>query len=305
MAETERPTVRQLEYLVAVARSLNFRQAAKRSNVSQPALSAQIARLEQALGVTLFERDKKRVLLTPVGRELFTRAERLLAGLDDIVEAARAHGAPMAGPLRFGVIPTIAPYLMPKALKVLRERFPDLELFFKEEQTARLLDALNDGKLDVLLLALEAELGDVETCPVVRDPFLFAARSDHPLAKRRTIHEHDLEGERVLLLEDGHCLKEQAWSICQEHGAKDMVDFRATSLSTLAQMVSTGVGVTLLPALAVPTETQLPGLVVRPFLKPVPFRTLGLAFRKTSPRKELFLDLAKAFAKIAATREPS
>jgi LysR family hydrogen peroxide-inducible transcriptional activator len=122
------------------------------------------------------------------------------------------------------------------------------------------------------------------------------------LARRRQIHEHDLQGERVLLLEDGHCLKDQAWSICQARGVRDMVDFRASSLSTLAQMVSTGAGVTLLPALSVQTETQLPGLIVRPFQKPVPFRTLGLAFRKTSPRKQLFQGLAGAFAEIAQSR---
>jgi LysR family hydrogen peroxide-inducible transcriptional activator len=302
MSSSDRPTVRQLEYLVAVARCLNFRQAAKTCHVSQPALSAQIARLEELLGVTLFERDRKRVLLTQVGREIVGRAEQLLSGFDDIIQAARVSGAPTAGQLRLGVIPTIAPYMMPRVLEVLRDRFPKLELFFKEEQTSRLLELLHDGKLDVVLLALEAELGDVETRTVLRDPFVFAAWKDHPLARRRTIHQNDLEGERVLLLEDGHCLKDQAWAICQARGVKDLVDFRATSLSTLAQMVSTGVGVTLLPALAVPTEAQVPGLIVRPFLKPVPYRTLGLAFRKTSPRKELFSELAKTLSKIGAVR---
>jgi LysR family hydrogen peroxide-inducible transcriptional activator len=305
MSSSERPTVRQLEYLVAVARSLNFRQAAKKCRVSQPALSAQIARLEELLGVMLFERDRKHVLLTPVGREIAGRAERLLAGFDDIIQAALVSGAPTAGPLRLGVIPTIAPYMMPKVLEALRQRFPDLELFFKEEQTARLLELLNDGTLDVLLLALEADLGDVETRSVVRDHFVFAAWSEHPLARRRTIHQDDLEGERVLLLEDGHCLKDQVWAICRANGVKSTIDFRATSLSTLAQMVSTGVGVTLLPALAVPIEAQLPGLIVRPFLKPVPYRTLGLAFRKTSPRKELFSELARMLSKIGASRHAS
>jgi LysR family hydrogen peroxide-inducible transcriptional activator len=302
MPGSDRPTVRQLEYLVAVARCLNFRQAARKSHVSQPALSAQIARLEQLLGVVLFERDKKRVLLTPVGQQVVVRAQRMLSELDDIVQAAEAHGAPLAGPLRLGVIPTVAPYVMPQALHLFRERFPKLELFFKEEQTARLLELLRDGKLDLLFLALEAELGDVETITVIRDPFLFASFCDHPLARRRQIHEQDLQGQRVLLLEDGHCLKDQAWAICQARGVREMVDFRASSLSTLAQMVSTGAGVTLLPALAVQTESQLPGLIVRPFQKPVPFRTLGLAFRKTSPRKDLFLSLAQAFAEIAASR---
>lgn len=298
----ERPTIRQLEYLVAVARTLNFREAAKKSGVSQPALSAQIARLEERLGVTLFERDRRRVLLTPVGHEVVVRAQGLLSQLDDLTAAAETHGAPLAGPLRLGVIPTIAPYIMPHAVKLFREHFPKLELFFKEEQTSRLLDLLQDGKLDVLLLALEADLGEVETEAAFQDPFVFAAWSEHPLARQRSIHEQDLTGEKVLLLEDGHCLKDQAWAICRARGAKEMVDFRATSLSTLAQMVSTGVGVTLLPALSLATETQLPGLIVRPFLKPVPFRTVGLAWRKTSPRKELFRSLARAFGSIALER---
>lgn len=302
MAASDRPTVRQLEYFVSVARHLNFRQAARRSGVSQPALSAQIARLEQVLGVTLFERDRQRVLLTAVGHEVMIRAQRMLSELDDLARAAEAHGAPSSGPLRLGVIPTVAPYLMPQALQFFRERFPKLDLYFKEEQTTRLLELLHDGKLDVLLLALEADLGDVETVDVIRDPFLFAGFSDHPLARRRLIHEHDLRDERVLLLEDGHCLKDQAWDICRKRGARDVIDFRATSLSTLAQMVSTGVGVTLLPALSLQIEQQLPGLIVRPFQKPVPFRTLGLAFRRTSPRKELFRNLATGLAEIAATR---
>jgi LysR family hydrogen peroxide-inducible transcriptional activator len=295
----DRPTVRQLEYVVAVARSLNFRQAAKHCRVSQPALSAQIARLERSLGVILFERDKKHVLLTPVGHEVATRARRLLSELDDLVQAAESHGAPLAGSLRLGVIPTIAPYLMPRALEVFRDRFEQLELFFKEEQTARLLDLLHDGKLDLLVLALEAELGDVETEAVMRDPFVFAASSNHPLCRHKSIREHDLEGERVLLLEDGHCLKDQAWAICRARGASGIVDFRASSLSTLAQMVSAGNGVTLLPMLSLPSETRLPGLVVRPFAKPIPYRTIGLAWRRTSPRKQLFHSLARAFREIA------
>lgn len=298
MPAIDRPTVRQLEYLVAVARTLNFREAARRCHVSQPALSAQIARLEQLLHVTLFERDRRHVLLTTVGQEVVERAQRLLADLDDLSAAAETHGAPFAGALRLGVIPTIAPYVMPHALKMFRERFPQLELFFKEERTARLLELLHEGKLDVLLLALEADLGDVESEAVFRDSFVFAACSAHPLARQKSIHQHDLEGEKVLLLEDGHCLKDQAWAICRERGVRAPLDFRASSLSTLAQMVSTGAGVTLLPELSLEAESRLPGLIVRPFLKPVPFRTVGLAWRKTSPRKELFRGLARAFCEL-------
>ena len=304
MASTARPSVRQLEYLVAVARTLNFREAARRCHVSQPALSAQISRLEELLGVTLFERDRRHVLLTPVGREVVDRAQKILAELDDLNAAAESHSAPMAGVLRLGVIPTIAPYVMPRALELIRNQYPGLELLLKEEQTARLLELLGDGKLDVLLLALEADLGDVETAPAFKDPFVFAAWKEHPLAKHKTIKEHDLADQKVLLLEDGHCLKDQAWAICRAQGVTEAVDFRASSLSTLAQMVSTGAGVTLLPGLSMQAEGNLPGIVVRPFARPVPYRTVGLAWRKTSPRKELYRSLAKAFSKLGPSLNP-
>lgn len=290
----DRPSVRQLEYLVAVAKSLNFREAAKQCHVSQPALSAQIARLEEILSVTLFERDRRHVFLTPVGKEVAERAQVLLAELDDLASAALAHSEPLSGVLRMGVIPTVAPYVMPKALPKLVRQFPRLEILLREEQTARAVELLEGGKLDLLLLALEADLGDLETEAVLEDPFLFACEKRHPLARKATIGEGDLEGERVLLLEDGHCLKDQAWAICKTRGVREAADFRATSLGTLAQMVSTGNGVTLLPTLSLRTEGKLPGLVVRPFQSPIPFRTIGLAWRRTSPRKTLFRAVADA-----------
>lgn len=283
-----RCSVRQLECLVAVSKHLNFRAAARDCHISQPALSAQIARLEEILGVTLFERNRRRVLLTPVGDVVVQRAKKLLADLDDLDVVARANADPLAGQLRLGVIPTIAPYLMPRVLPTLRAVCPNLELLLREEQTARSLALLGEGKLDAVLLALEAELGEVSTLPLFRDPFVFAAAAGHPLAQRKSVKTADLQSQRVLLLEDGHCLKDQAWAICQAEGVKSIVDFRATSLGTLAQMVSTGAGITLLPQLSVPTVGTLPGIVVRPFAKPVPYRTIGLAWRPTSPRRALF-----------------
>ncbi|HEX2732348.1 MAG TPA: LysR substrate-binding domain-containing protein [Polyangiaceae bacterium] len=295
----DRPSVRQLEYLVAVAKALNFREAAKQCHISQPALSAQILRLEEILGVKLFERDRRHVLLTPVGKEVADRAVRLLAELDDLASAATAHAEPHTGVLRLGVIPTVAPYVMPRALPKLVREFPKLEILLREEQTARCVELIESGKLDLLLLALEAELGDLETEAVFPDPFLFACERKHPLAKKLHIAEGDLRGERILLLEDGHCLKDQAWEICKARGVREPMDFRATSLGTLAQMVSAGNGVTLLPSLSLKTEGKLAGLAVRPFDEPVPFRTIGLAWRRTSPRKALFRAIAQSLRTLA------
>jgi len=295
-----RCSVRQLECLVAVSKHLNFRAAARDCHISQPALSAQIARLEEILGVTLFERNRRRVLLTPVGEVVMERAKKLLADLDDLDVVARAHADPLAGQLRLGVIPTIAPYLMPRVLPALRAVCPNLELLLREEQTGRSLELLGEGKLDAVLLALEAELGEVSTLPLFRDHFVFAAAAGHPLAQRKSVKTADLQGQRVLLLEDGHCLKDQAWAICQAEGVKSIVDFRATSLGTLAQMVSTGAGITLLPQLSVPTVGTLPGIVVRPFAKPVPYRTIGLVWRPTSPRRELFEAVAGVLRRVGS-----
>jgi LysR family hydrogen peroxide-inducible transcriptional activator len=293
-----RCSVRQLECLVAVSKHLNFRAAARECHISQPGLSAQIARLEEVLGVTLFERNRRRVLLTPVGDAVTERAKKLLADLDDLDVVARAHTNPLAGQLRLGVIPTIAPYLMPRALPAIRAACPNLELLLREEQTARSLELLNEGRLDAVLLALEAELGEVSTLSLFRDPFVFAAAAGHPLTQRKSVKAAELQSQRVLLLEDGHCLKDQAWAICQAQGVKSIVDFRATSLGTLAQMVSTGAGITLLPQLSVPTIGKLPGIVVKPFTKPVPYRTIGLAWRPTSPRRTLFEAVADVLRRL-------
>lgn len=247
----------------------------------------------------MFERNRRRVLLTPVGEAVVERAKRLLADLDDVGAVAQMHAEPLGGQLRLGVIPTIAPFMMPRALPLLRRACPGLELLLREEQTARSLELLDEGKLDAVLLALEADLGDVTSLSLFRDAFVFAAASGHPLASKKAVHPRDLEGQRVLLLEDGHCLKDQAWSICEAQGVRDYVDFRATSLGTLAQMVSSGAGVTLLPQLSVPTVGTLPGMVVKPFVKPVPYRTIGLAWRRTSPRRVLFEAIGVALRELA------
>jgi LysR family hydrogen peroxide-inducible transcriptional activator len=295
----ERPSLRQLECLVAVAEHLSFRRAAEASFITQPALSVQIRELETMLGLRLFERDRRRVLVTPAGAELLPRARAALAELDAFVEAARVLRDPLAGTLRLGVIPTVAPYVLPVAVPVLRRKYPRLWLLLREERTARLVELVQRGELDLALLALEAELGELELRPLYLDPFVLAAPAGHALAARKTVREQDLADEEVLLLEDGHCLRSQALSICQRAGARERSDFRATSLNTLVRMVAGGIGVTLLPSIAVPEEVHARDrLALRP-LERGARRTIGLAWRRTSPRKETFELLARVLVEQA------
>jgi len=278
-------SLRQLEYAVAVAERLNFRSAAEACHVSQPGLSSQLQQLETLLDGQLFERNRRRVLLTPAGAALLPRARALLARAEALVEAARGLARPLAGTLRLGVIPTVAPYLLPRVLPEIRRCHPHLRVLLHEDQTARLVADLASGELDLLLLALEADLGDVETLALFEDQFLLALARGHRLARRRVVREADLTGIEVLLLADGHCLRAQALEVCARAGAGESGDLRATSLVTLVQMVASGVGVTLVPAMAVATETaRADNLITLPFRRPAPSRTIGLAWRRTSPR---------------------
>jgi LysR family hydrogen peroxide-inducible transcriptional activator len=276
-------TLRQLQYVVAVADALSFRKAAERCYVSQPALSAQVAQLEETLGIRLFERDRRRVLLTGAGRDVVDRARRLLVDADDLVEAARRASDPLTGTLRIGVIPTISPYLLPALSRRLRRKFPRLTVVWREEKTEVLARDLRSGTLEAALLALEANLGDVESEVVAKDAFALVAPPAHPLARRRSrVAPGDLVGASVLLLDDGHCFRDQALAVCSLAQAHELA-FRATSLGTLVQMVAGGAGVTLLPELAVPTETRGGRLVVRSFTEPLPHRTIALVWRRRSP----------------------
>lgn len=288
-----RPSLRQLEYALAVAEHLNFREAAKVCHVTQPALSAQVAQLEANLGVQLFERDRRKVIVTPVGAQILERARRILNQVDDLMESARVLQRPLVGTLRLGVIPTIAPYLLPRIIPAIQRSYPELRLWLREDPTELLVRGLNQGRLDLLLLALEAELGEVETLPLLHDEFLVAVSPVHPLAKRKEVRQEELRGEEVLLLDDGHCLRDQALEVCEQAGAYELGDFRASSLHTLAQMTAGGIGITLLPAIAVDTETRVENLLVRPFVRPAPARTIGLAWRRTSSREEEFRALAQ------------
>src|SRR5688572_15929368 len=253
----DRPSVRQLECVVAVADHGSFRAAATVVGVTQPALSAHVAGLESMLGVQIFERDRRRVLVTPAGAAVVARARAALHSIDGVVESARSAGQPLAGPLRLGVIPTVAPYLLPRILPAVRQRFPKLLLVLREDQTARILEELEAGRVDAVILALPVP-GDITAAPLFDEEFLLAVPRGHALASRRRVRDGDLDGEEVLLLEDGHCLRDQALAVCRGTGATEAVQMRATSLPTLVQMVAGGLGVTLLPEMAGPVLAASP-----------------------------------------------
>lgn len=274
-------SLRQLQYALALAEQLSFRRAAEQCRVSQPALSSQLAELESALGVRLFERDKKRVLPTTAGKQLLERVATVLLEADGLLEAARRAGDPLAGTLRLGVIPTISPYLLPALTPRLRSKLPRLTIAWREDKTETLMQLLHSGALDGALVALESELGEVERELIAKDPFVLATPPGHPLSEAgRRVTPSELGGQGVLLLDDGHCFREQALAFCTRANAEEL-ELRATSLATLVQMVAGGAGITLLPSLAVATETRRARLTIRRFSK-APERTVALVFRGSS-----------------------
>ncbi|MEE9394630.1 MAG: hydrogen peroxide-inducible genes activator [Planctomycetota bacterium] len=302
----ELPTIRQLECIVAVADKLNFRLAAEACFITQPALSSQIQRAEQLFGFRLFERDRRKVLPTAAGAVIAEKSRAILADLHELSASTETFHEPLTGTIKLGVIPTVAPYVLPPALKAVHERYPKLRVLIREDQTDRLLKSLEKGDLDLLLLALDVDLGGVETLPIMLDPFVLAVPPDHRLAKRKRVSEKDLIDEQVLLLEEGHCLRDQALALCQTVGAKELDDFRASSLTTLVQMVCGGVGVTLLPETSLHVEARAErGLTLIPFGGTKPSRTLGLAWRPTSIRKPEFELLAAAIGESLGAQRGS
>jgi LysR family hydrogen peroxide-inducible transcriptional activator len=282
------PSPQQLRYLLALAEGRHFGRAAQACAVTQSTLSAGLLALERQLDCHILDRAAGRhVVFTPLGLELVERARTALTALESVTEAAMAARAPMAGPLRLGVIPTIGPFLLPVLMPVLREEFPRLRLYLREDTTASLVDRLASNRLDLLLLATPCDCGGAETVAVARDAFLIALPPDHRLAGEEQIPVSALATERLLLLEDGHCLRDQALAVCGlltgDRGDQD--GFAATSLHTLVQMVAGGLGVTLLPRLAVAAGiTDGTGLVLRPLAGLGAWRTLGLAWRPNAPR---------------------
>ena len=298
----DRPTLRQLEYFVALAERLNFRRAAEACFVSQPSLSAQIAGLEGTLGVQLFERDRRGVRLTAAGEALVPGARETLAACGRLGQLARSFGAPLTGPLRLGAIPTVGPYLLPRVLPAIARDWPELQVYLREDTTARLLEGLEAGRLDLLLLVIDLDLGSVETMALFSDPFVVAVPEGDELAGADEAQPSDLDGRDVLLLEEGHCLRDQALPICTAAGADEMSGFRGTSLGTIAQMVAAGLGVTLLPELAVEREAAAaPGLRTIPFGSDGPSRSIGLAWRASSPREAEFRTLGETLQRAWAS----
>ncbi len=297
----QRPTLRQLEYFVALADLLNFREAAEACFVTQPAMSAQIAQLEALVGVPLFERAKRQVRLTAAGAALLPGAQDILRGTDALGELARSLGAPLHGPLRLGAIPTVGPYLLPKVLPAVHAAHPELALYLREDLTARLVARLEEGELDVLLVDVDVELGGLETESLFSDPFVVAVRCDDELAGRDELTLADLRDRDVLLLEEGHCLRDQTLPLCERAGGGEPLGFRGSSLGTITQMVVGGLGLTLLPELAVERElAAAPGLATVTFGADGPGRTIGLAWRQSSPRADEFRALGATIARAWA-----
>jgi LysR family transcriptional regulator, hydrogen peroxide-inducible genes activator len=286
-------TLRQLEYVVAIARHGSFSAAARASHVSQPALSMQVAQLETALGNQLFERTSKRVNVTPFGIRFVEKATALLANVSELEAVAQSSREPLVGDLRLGVIPTVAPYSIPRIATAIRERHPRCRLLLTEHTTPELVARAENGNLDVILLALEADLHELTTHALFADPFVVACAADHPLAARKKIALEELNAAQLLLLEDGHCLSDQVRQYCGAAGDNVIGDFRAGSLQTLMQMVALGYGVTLLPTMArAAFEAMTPPIVTRPLAAPAK-RTIGLAWRRSHPREREFVLLAK------------
>jgi LysR family hydrogen peroxide-inducible transcriptional activator len=277
--------LKDLRYLVAVADERHFGRAAAKCFVSQPTLSAQLRKLEDSLGVQLIERQPRRVALTEAGEEIARRARGMLETEAAILTAAQTRRDPLAGRLRLALLPTIGPYLLPQVALRIRKALPRLELMLYEYRTEPMLEHLRHGEIDVGILALPVPDEGLVTRELYVEPFVVALPQSHRLAARTQLRTEDLEPETLLLLEDGHCLRDQALAVCARAGVREKQDFRATSIETLRQMVATGVGVTLLPALATRgAYGTVRGMITRPFAKPVPSRRIGAVWRKSSAR---------------------
>ncbi|MQB00770.1 MAG: LysR family transcriptional regulator [Actinobacteria bacterium] len=290
------PTVQQLRYAVAVADTRHFGRAARACFVSQPALSAQIRDLETRLRLQLFERTSRGVLITEAGTEVIDRARRILREVDDLCEAAAGVAGDLSGSLRLGVISTIAPYVLPHSIGLIRDAYPDFDLYLREDRTDPLIAQLQAGELDLLLLALPVARPGIEELALYAEPFLLAIPETHALARRRSCDVSALADERLVLLEEGHCLRDQALAVCDLAGRDGPAEVQGTSLPTVVQMVGIGLGITLLPAGTVERNVH-PGahVVVRPLQPPAPTRTVGLAYRSSSARVAEYRRLGDLF----------
>jgi LysR family transcriptional regulator, hydrogen peroxide-inducible genes activator len=286
------PSPRQLQYLVTLSETGHFGRAADRCNVTQSTLSAGLKELEAGLGVTLVERTKRHVVVTPLGKTIAARAREVLRYLEDMTDLAAGGAGKLAGPLSLGVIPTIAPYLIPSAVTAIRKGFPDLKLFLREEQTTQLLTRLRQGDLDLALIALPYDIGDLTALPLADEDLVACLPAGHSLTARKTLTPTMLTKTPLLTLEGGHCWREHAWSACRLGSRRANEVFQATSLPTIVQMVAGGLGVTLLPRMAVPVEViGQKGVVIRPVSPSGPARSIALVWRATSVRDQEFTKL--------------
>jgi LysR family hydrogen peroxide-inducible transcriptional activator len=286
------PSLQQLRFLCALAERCHFGRAAESCFVTQSTLSGGIKELEARLGVTLFERGPRHVMLTSLGKDIAARAQRLLIEAEELVGVARNAHEPLSGPLRFGIIPTVSPYILPSLLPHLAGPLPKLKLYVREDQTAALLEKLAGGELDILLVAIPYDLGDVEMMEIAEDPIVVAMPQHHPLGLHAMVDRDDLATEQLLLMEDGHCLRSHSLEACRLLDPTRNEVFQATSLRTLIQMVAADLGVTLMPEIAVASElASSPNVVIRPLGPDSPSRTLVLAWRQRSSRAEEFRTL--------------
>ena len=286
--------IRDLEYLVALDELRNFRKASERCHVTQPPLRGQLRKMEEHLGVLLVERTKRTVILTPVGKEVVRRARMILQEVEQIEEISVSFKDPMQGKLRIGLIPTLGPYLLPFMIPAMIQEYPRLQLFLYEEQNHILLNKLNNAELDAIVLALPVSNNGFYEIELFDEPFLLALPRGHELSFKETVSLSDLSEEKILLLEDGHCLRDQALEVCMMAGATENPEFQGTSLETLRHMVSAGMGVTLMPYFSVyPNSGSNPPLSYLHFEDPVPSRKIGLLFRESSQRKEGFMSISE------------
>jgi LysR family hydrogen peroxide-inducible transcriptional activator len=296
--------LKDLKYLVALADTGHFGRAAERTFVSQPTLSAQLKKLEEYLGVKLVERQPKRVQLTEAGKLIVVHARRMLDEANQIVALGRNATDPLSGKLKIALIPTIGPYLLPRVMQKIRKAVPHLGLMLYEHRTDGLLKRLHDGEIDMGILALPAALDGLESRALYKECFTLAVPNGNILAGKSAVKVQDLKDQTLLLLEDGHCLRDQALEVCSRVDVREAEDFRATSLETLRQMVVAGLGITLLPELAVdsPFGSQR-GLTIRHFAKPAPMRTVGAVWRKSSTRTAAIIAVCDVLTEVMAVRK--
>lgn len=283
--------LRDLEYFVAVAQEGHFGKAAHRCFVSQPTLSGQLRKLEQELGGPLLERNTRAVLLTGLGAEIFDEAQKVLAGVRRISELAAANADPLCGPLRMGVFPTMGPWWLPQAVPQLQKKFSNLQFWFHELRTPELLERLRNGELDCAFFA-EPDGAELAGGSIAFEPFYLLVSDKHLLAKRKSIRREELGSLELLLLEEGHCLRDEVLDLCRRYGAKETGVYRATGIETLRQTVRLGAGVTLMPALSV-VDDPGSGLKAIPFAEPVPGRRIALRWRSTHPRAQAMQMIAQ------------